>query len=62
MEPYRSLFCSTGGNSIEDLMNDHDSNLYNNSVRVVLIGAVDAQIGMLTRLRERGDLPKEPSR
>lgn len=61
MEPYRELFCNTGGNPIEDLMNDHDCNIFNNSVRVILIGAVDGQIGLLTRLKDRGMLSEPPA-
>jgi hypothetical protein len=53
MEPYRDSFCNTGGNSIEELMNDRSTNIANNAVRVALITAVDAQVGLLCRLRER---------
>jgi len=56
MEPYRDLFQNTGGNSIENLMNDHTTNGFNNSIRSALIISVDSQITLLYRLRNKGML------
>jgi hypothetical protein len=56
MEPYRDLFQNTGGNSIEDLMNDHDTNGFNNVIRSALIVSVDSQITLLHRMARRGML------
>ena len=56
MEPYRDLFQNTGGNSIEDLMNDHSSGARNNVVRAALIVAVASQVDLLRRLKYNGML------
>jgi hypothetical protein len=56
MEPYRDLFYSTGGNSIEDLMNDHDTNTFNNQIRWVIIVGVRCQVALLERLHADGRL------
>ena len=54
MEPYRELFTNTGGNEIEELVNDTDSNMLNNSVRAALCIAVISQVGLLERLHAQG--------
>lgn len=54
MEPYREHFQNTGGNSIEDLMNDTTTNGVNNIVRAALIVAVEAQVHMLYGLKRDG--------
>ena len=51
MEKYRKHIVNTGGNGIEELMNDHGSTLDNNSVRVMLIVAVKSQVALLNILR-----------
>lgn len=58
MEPYRTLFQNTGGNTIEDLMTDNDptNNGANNVVRAALIASVEAQLTLLWRMRQRGML------
>lgn len=53
MEQYRDDFCNTGGNSIENLYNDEGTTIFNNAVRVALITAVDAQVGLLYRLHRK---------
>lgn len=58
MEPCRELFANTGGNGIEDLMNDQDTNGLNNSVRSALIVCVESQVILLTRMRKAGMLAK----
>lgn len=56
MEPYRDHFTNTGGNSIEDLMNDKDCTARTNVVRAALIIAVESQVILLSRLRMLGAL------
>ena len=57
MEKYRPHFSNTGGNSIEELMNDTSSNGANNLVRSALAIAVESQIILLSRLHDKGLLP-----
>lgn len=54
MEQYRKLFANTGGNSIEDLMNDHDSTCFNNVIRAGLIVCIESQVILLSRLYAKG--------
>ena len=54
MEKYRDLIGNTGGNSVEQLMNNHSANLFNNSPLVVLICSVDSQVNLLARLHKEG--------
>ena len=56
MEPYRNVITNTGGNPIEDLMNDHDSNMFNNAVRAALCIAVASQVSLLEKLHNEGRL------
>lgn len=57
MEKYREYFTNTGGNSIENLMNDES---VNNTVRLVLGIAVTSQVVLLHRLHEKGELSSKP--
>lgn len=59
MEPYRDMFQNTGGNSIESLMNDRDTNAWNNAVRSALIISVDSQVTLLIRMHAAGLIPAE---
>lgn len=59
MEPYREMIGNTGGNPIEELMNDQHTNARNNAVRSALIISVDSQIHLLKRLHREGRL-REP--
>lgn len=54
MEKYRGLIFNTGGNPIEDLMNDHETNIFNNSVRAMLCISVKGQIDILESLHSKG--------
>jgi len=54
MEPFRKFIGNTGGNPIEELMNDHESNAFNNVIRAGLIVSVDSQIILLHRLSIAG--------
>lgn len=62
MEPYRALIVNTGGNSIEDLMNDTESNMQNNHIRTALITAVKSQLSFLELLRDKGMLDDQENR
>lgn len=54
MEKYRKLIGDTGGNSIEDLMNDHHTTIAVNAPRAMLCIAVNDQVGLLVRLHDSG--------
>ena len=54
MEPYRKFIGETGGNLIEELMNDHHTTAQVNIIRAGLIVCVNAQISMLHRLHRAG--------
>lgn len=54
MEPCRDMFRNTGGNSVESLLNDTETNGFNNAVRSALIVSVESQVGLLYTLRKRG--------
>lgn len=58
MEPYRKLISNTGGNPIEELMNDHTTTIFENAPRAMLCIAVQDQVGLLTRLRGIGALTR----
>jgi len=59
MEPFRDLIGNTGGDPIEELMNDKTTNAFNNVIRMGIIISVESQIYLLRRLRERGVLRLE---
>ncbi len=54
MEQYRDLINNTGGNSVEDLLNDRETTARSNVVRAGLIIAVHSQVGLLYALRKLG--------
>ena len=58
MEPYRVYIRTTGGNPIEELMNDDgtNSNIFNNAPRALICVAVKSQVSLLTVLHEKGVL------
>ena len=53
MEKYRPDITNTGGNDIEELMNDTAITASNNWIRLALIVAVIAQIGLLENLHKK---------
>lgn len=53
MEPFRESIVNTGGNSVEDLMNDR-SNVVINAPLAMLAVAVHSQVTLLTVLRKKG--------
>lgn len=56
MEPHRDRIKNTGGNSVEELVNDTDSNMHNNCIRAALCVAVKSQVGLLEHLHRDGVL------
>lgn len=53
LEKYRSLIVNTGGNPIEELMNDTTTNMFNNSIRTGIIVMVRSQISLLEILHQK---------
>lgn len=60
MKPFEPLIDDTGGNPIETLVNDNETNARINLVRAVLCIAVKDQVTMLYRLARRGLLVGVP--
>lgn len=56
MEQYRPLISNTGGNDIEELVNDdgRNSNVFNNAPRALICVAVKCQVSILESLHEKG--------
>lgn len=59
MRPLLPLFCNTGGNDPEELLNDTETTASANIVRYVLIVAVRSQIDLLQLLYRKGLLRTE---
>lgn len=55
MEPYRESVCNTGGNSVEELMNDK-YRVFENVPRALLVSSVLSQINLLYRLHKDGHI------
>lgn len=51
MEKYRASINNTGGNTVEELMNDHTTTIDINMVLAMLCVAVQSQVRLLTVLR-----------
>lgn len=56
MERYRDLISDTGGNPIEELVNDKSTTAQSNLIRAALIMAVTSQVWLLHRLEASGHL------
>ena len=54
MEPYRELFGNTGGNTVEELINDRTTTARSNLIRAALIISAENQVALLHRLHKRG--------
>lgn len=56
MKSYEKMILNTGGNSIEDLVNDDgkNSNIFNNAPRALICASVKSQVGLLEQLYEKG--------
>lgn len=55
MKRYAPLIVNTGGNNIEDLVNDDgtNSNVFNNAPRALVCAAVKSQVKLLELLYEK---------
>ena len=56
MEKYRKMIVNTGGNAIEELVNDDgtNSNVFNNAPRALICVAVKSQVNLLEILHKEG--------
>lgn len=54
MEKYRGFFNNTGGNSVEELMNDHSSDMFTNPILAALCISCHSQVALLTKLHADG--------
>jgi len=54
MEKYRDLIVNTGGNPVEDLMNDDVTTSFDNVLRYALICSVSSQVALLELLHKKG--------
>jgi hypothetical protein len=56
MKPYAKMILNTGGNNIEDLINDDgtNSNIFNNAPRALICVSVKNQVGLLEQLHDKG--------
>ena len=53
MEEYRVFIVNTGGNDIEELMNDHTTTVIENAPRAVICCCVKSQVTLLGLLKEQ---------
>lgn len=58
-EKYRDLFQDTGGNKIEDIMNDHSFNVVTNGIKSMMVASIEGQMTLLRRLKAKGFLAIE---
>ena len=56
MEPYRGMIGNTGGNSVEELVNDDTTTVFENAPRAVMAVEVQSQVDLLLRLHREGKL------
>jgi len=56
MHKYKKLICNTGGNEIEDIMNNDgtNSNVFNNAPMALICVAVKSQVALLEQLNKKG--------
>ncbi len=54
MEKYRDCICNTGGNSVEELANNHSADIETNAPLALICVAVKTQIGLLITLHNKG--------
>ena len=60
MEPYRRIIGDTGGNPVEELVNDRTTKSHSNVIRAMLCVAVKDQVDLLYRLARMGALKGAP--
>lgn len=56
MEKYMEFIGNTGGNPVEELMNDHETTYEVNAIRALLCVSVKSQVALLYRLAKYGHL------
>lgn len=54
MRQFLPLFHNTGGNDVEELLHDEDTNMFANCVRYMLIVSARSQFALLMALHHRG--------
>ena len=54
LKKYEELITDKGGNSVEELMNNHDANVFTNAPLALICVAVKSQVSLLTSLHEEG--------
>ncbi len=54
MIQYKDMIVNTGGNTVESLMNDENSNMFNNAPRALICVAIKSQVRLLEELYEKG--------
>ncbi|EHM7817775.1 hypothetical protein ACEF96_001598 [Salmonella enterica] len=54
MRQYLPLFLNTGGNDVESLLHDEDTNMFANSIRYMLIVSARSQYGILMEMHRNG--------
>lgn len=54
---YFPMFQNTGGNDVEDLLHDEDTNMFANSIRYMLIVSARSQYSLLMQLAQQGHIP-----
>lgn len=54
MRPYLPLFQNTGGNDVEELLHDEDTNMFANSILYMLIVSARSQFTLLVDLHSKG--------
>lgn len=51
---YLPLFQNTGGNDVEELLHDEETNMFANSIRYMLIVSARSQYGILMEMYRNG--------
>ncbi|MCE1279277.1 hypothetical protein LWU92_21645 [Enterobacter hormaechei] len=54
MRQYLPLFQNTGGNDVEELLHDEDTNMFANSIRYMLIVSARSQFSLLMGMHSQG--------
>lgn len=54
MKPYLPFFHNTGGNDVESLLHDEDTNMFANSIRYMLIVSARSQFALLMDMHKSG--------
>lgn len=54
MRQFLPIFQNTGGNDVETLLHDEDTNMFANSIRYMLIVSARSQFALLMDMHEKG--------